>query len=96
MEKNDLEKHAKFLQDSVQRFDEAEAKSKYLKRKAERESEIKTMENEILITKNYLNRNDELHQIFMEDRSDFLYEEALTKTYFSRDFHRFVESLKKK
>jgi RNA binding exosome subunit len=53
------------------------------------------MGNQILILENYLDRNEEIHQLFMGFFEGFSYEEALSVRYFSSDLSKFLGHLKK-
>lgn len=64
-------------------------KNKAIKASGERESD-----NIRLILENYLNTNDDLHQIFMKFFPGFGYDEALSWQYFGRDIPRFIEHLR--
>ena len=90
-----MEKHIQFIEEVLNNFSGYERKRSFAKKQSNRDSEYSNIENQILILENYLNKNDEVHHLFMGFFEGFSYEEALSVRYFSRDLSRFLGHLKK-
>jgi hypothetical protein len=93
MPRKQFESEIKYLNDLMNRYHQPyqnfrNGKNKKIRDLGERQSDSIRTEFEM-----YLNRNNNLHQEFMEVFKEFAYEEALSWNYFHRDMPRFINHL---
>lgn len=89
-----MEKHIIFLENALSEFNIAARLKNTVKKQAERNNHDSNMQNQIQIVELYLKKNEDLHQIFLNQHLGFIYEEALSQLFFSRDFNHFINFLK--
>ena len=85
--------HIAFLQEQLREYYQPYNDFRNGKNKKIREAGERKTDNIRLIVTNYLERNNNLHQLFMAFFRGFAYEEALSWRYFHRDIPKFIEHL---